>query len=102
MGLGHEFSGPTIAPQNPAVRLLVGEEGFGDVGPTSWPAQTLYFIDVGVFPFAWEMCRIKRHPFSFTHAMSFDVSVLEVRLHEDLQILWLQMVLEIEPKPSCP
>ena len=40
----------------------------------------MYFIDVGVFPFAWEMCRIKRHPFSFTLAVSFDVSVLEARL----------------------
>ena len=38
----------------------------------------------------------------FTHAESFDVSVFEARLHEDLQILWLRMVLEIEPKPSCP
>ena len=35
MGLGHELSGPTIAPQNPAARLLVGEEGFDDIGPTS-------------------------------------------------------------------
>ena len=41
-------------------------------------------------------------PLVFTHAVSFDVSVFEAHLHEDLQILWLQMVLEIEPKPSCP
>ena len=41
-------------------------------------------------------------PLVFTHAVSFDVSVFEARLHEDLQILWLQMVLENEPKPSCP
>ena len=65
MGLGHEFFGPIIAPQNHVARLLVGDEGFGDVGPTSWLAQILYFTDVCVFPFAWEMCQIKRHPFSF-------------------------------------
>ena len=41
-------------------------------------------------------------PLVFTHTVSSDVSVFETRLHEDLQILWLQMVLEIEPKPSCP
>ena len=35
VGLGHEFSGPTIAPQNPVARLLVGEEGFGNVGLAS-------------------------------------------------------------------
>ena len=43
----------------------LGEEGFGDVGPTSRLTQILYFTDVWVFPFAWEMCRIKRHPFVF-------------------------------------
>ena len=41
-------------------------------------------------------------PLVFTHAVSFDVSVLETHLHENLQILGLQMVLETEPKPSCP
>ena len=45
---------------------------------------------------------LKGIPLVFTHAVSFDVSVLEVRLHEDLQILWLRIVLEIEPKSSCP
>ena len=34
-------------------------------------------------------------------AESFDISVLEARLHEDLQILRLRMRLEIEPSPSC-
>ena len=33
---------------------------------------------------------------------SFDILVLEARLHEDLQILRLRMELEIEPSPSCP
>ena len=46
MGLGHELSGPTIAPQNPAALLLVGEEGFDNVEPTSRLAQIMYFIDV--------------------------------------------------------
>ena len=32
---GHNFFGPTIAPQKPAARLLVGEEGFDNVGLTS-------------------------------------------------------------------
>ena len=41
-------------------------------------------------------------PLFFTHAVSFDVSVLEACFHEDLQILWLWMVLEIEPKLPCP
>ena len=37
-----------------------------------------------------------------THAESFDASILEARLHEDLQILWLRMALEIEPTLPCP
>ena len=35
-------------------------------------------------------------------AESFDISVLETRLHEDLQILRLRMRLEIEPSLLCP
>ena len=41
-------------------------------------------------------------PLFFTHAESFDTSVLEARLHEDLQILRLWMKLEIEPSLLCP
>ena len=37
-----------------------------------------------------------------THAESFDASILEAHLHEDLQILRLRMVLEIEPYLPCP
>ena len=37
-----------------------------------------------------------------THVESFDASILEARLHEDLQILRLRMVLEIEPYLPCP
>ena len=35
-------------------------------------------------------------------AEPFDISVLEARLHEDLQILRLRMRLEIEPSLLCP
>ena len=38
----------------------------------------------------------------FTHAEPFDASILEARLHEDLQVLRLRMVLEIEPSLPCP
>ena len=41
-------------------------------------------------------------PLFFTHTESFDISVLEARLHEDLQILRLRMRLEIEPSLPCP
>ena len=30
----------------------------------------LYFINVGVSPFAWEVRQIMRHPYRFTHASS--------------------------------
>ena len=39
VGQGHKSSGPTIAPQNPAARLLSRGGGFGDVRPISWLAQ---------------------------------------------------------------
>ena len=41
-------------------------------------------------------------PLFFIHAESFDISVLEAHLHEDLQILRLRMRLEIEPSLPCP
>ena len=37
-----------------------------------------------------------------THVESFNASILEARLHEDLQILRLRMALEIEPTLPCP
>ena len=46
--------------------------------------------------------KLRGIPLFFTHAESFDISVLEARLHEDLQILRLQMMLEIEPSLPCP
>ena len=41
-------------------------------------------------------------PLFSIHAESSDISVLEARFHEDLQILRLRMRLEIEPRPPCP
>ena len=46
--------------------------------------------------------KLRGIPLFFTHAESFDVSVLEARLYEDLQILRLRMGLEIEPNLPCP
>ena len=46
--------------------------------------------------------KIRATPLFFAHAGSFDISVLEARLHEDLQILRLWMKLEIEPSLSRP
>ena len=46
--------------------------------------------------------KIKNTPLFFIHAESFDISVLEARLYEDLQILRLWMRLEIEPSLLCP
>ena len=46
--------------------------------------------------------KIRVTPLFFAHAGSFDISVLEARLHEDLQILRLRMRLEIEPSLLCP
>ena len=40
-------------------------------------------------------------PLFFIHAESFDISELEERLHEDLQILRPRMRLEIEPSLPC-
>ena len=41
-------------------------------------------------------------PLFSIHAESFDISVLEARLHENLQILRLRMRLEIESSLPCP
>ena len=46
--------------------------------------------------------KIRGTPLFFTRAESFDISVLEACLHEDLQILRLQMRLEIEPRLPRP
>ena len=45
--------------------------------------------------------KLRGTPLFFTRAESFDISVLEVRLHEDLQILRLRMRLEIKPSLPC-
>ena len=46
--------------------------------------------------------KIRATPLFFAHAGSSDISVLEARLHEDLQILRLKMRLEIEPSLLRP
>ena len=101
MGLGHEFSGPTIAPQNPAARLLVGKEGFDNAGPTSRLTQIMYFLIFGLFHLHRRCTELRGIPLAFSHTVPFDVSVFEACLHEDLLILWLQVALGIEPKPFC-
>ena len=45
--------------------------------------------------------RTRGAPLFSIPAESFDISVLETRLHEDLQILRLRMRLEIEPSLLC-
>ena len=46
--------------------------------------------------------KLRGIPLFFTYAESFDVSVLEACLHEDLQISRLRMGLELEPNLPCP
>ena len=46
--------------------------------------------------------KVRDTPLFFAHAGSFDISVLEARLHEDLQILQLKMRLEIGPSLLRP
>ena len=45
--------------------------------------------------------KLRVSPSFFTRAESLDISILEARLHEDLQILRLRMMLEIEPSLPC-
>ena len=45
--------------------------------------------------------KIRATPLFFIRAESYDILVLEARLHEDLQILRLRMKLEIEPSLLC-
>ena len=45
--------------------------------------------------------KLRGIPSFFTRAESLDISILEARLHEDLQILRLRMMLEIEPSLPC-
>ena len=55
-------------------------------------------------PFRLHGSRVKTRdaPLFSIHAESFDILVLEARLHEDLQIPRLRMRLEIEPSLPCP
>ena len=53
------------------------------------------------FHFHGRHVKIRAIPLFFAHAGSFNISILEARLHEDLQILRLRMRLEIEPSLLC-
>ena len=66
---------------------------------------SLKFCTLQVFVFFHlhgRRAKLRGIPLFFTCVESFDISVLEARLHEDLQILRLRMVLEIEPNLPCP
>ena len=66
---------------------------------------SLKFYTLLVFVFfhlLGKRAKIKGTPLFSTHAESFDISVLEARLHEDLQILRLKMRLEVEPSLLRP
>ena len=99
MGLGREVTSPTIAPQNPAARLLVGDEDFDNAGPTSRLIQIMYFSMFGLFHLHRKCTGLRGTPLVFSHAVPFDVPVFETRLHENPLTLWLHVALEIEPKP---
>ena len=72
------------------------------LGPHHDSLRLCTLLMFGLFHLHRRCIELRGIPLASSHAVSFDVSVLEERLHEDLLILLLQMVLEIEPKPSCP
>ena len=65
-------------------------------------SQIQYSIIICIFYLHGRRVTIRATPLFFAHAGSFDISVLEARLHEDLQILQLKMRLEIEPSLLRP
>ena len=72
------------------------------LGPHHGSLKFCTLLMFGFFYLHGRCAELRGIPLFFNHAVSFDVSVLEARLHEDLQILRLRMVLEIEPKLPCP
>ena len=101
VGLGREFTSPTIAPQNPAARLLVGDEDFDNARPISRLTLIMYFLMFGLFHLHRRCTGLRGIPLVFSQTVPFNVPVFEARLHENLLILWLQVVLGTEPKPFC-
>ena len=71
------------------------------LGPHHDSLRLCTVLMFGLFHLHRRCAEVRGIPLAFSRAVSFDVSVLEARLHEDLLTLWLQMALEIEPKPSC-
>ena len=71
-------------------------------GPHCGPLKSSTPLLLVFFHLRGRRVKIRATPLLFAHAGSFDISVLEARLHEDLQILRLRMRLEIEPSLLCP
>ena len=72
------------------------------LGPRYGSLKSYILLIFVFFHLLGKHAKIKGTPLFSTHAKSFDIPVLEVRLHEDLQILRLRMRLEIEPSLPCP
>ena len=72
------------------------------LGPHYGSLKSCILLLFALFHLHGRRVKIRATPLFFTHAESFDILVLEVRLHEDLQILRLRIRLEIEPGLPCP
>ena len=66
MELAQKLLGPTIAPQNPAVRPLGWRGGFWQYQAFIMAHLIQPFINAGGSPSAQEMYRSMRHSFEFT------------------------------------
>ena len=71
------------------------------LGPRHDSLRLCTLLVFGLFHLHRRCTELRGIPLAFSHAVPFDVSVFEARLHEDLLILWLQVTLGIEPKPFC-
>ena len=71
------------------------------LGPHHDSLRLCTLLMFGLFHLHKRCTELRGIPLAFSHAVPFDVSVFEARLHEDLLILWLQVTLGIEPKPFC-
>ena len=71
------------------------------LGPHHDSLRLCTLLVFGLFHLHRRCTELRGIPLAFSHAVPFDVSVFEARLHEDLLILWLQVTLGIEPKPFC-
>ena len=71
------------------------------LGPHHDSLRLCTLLVFGLFHLHRRCTELRGIPLAFSHAVPFDVSVFEARLHKDLLILWLQVTLGIEPKPFC-